>query len=93
MIKKNSIVYVISGNSNAKGKKAKVAKVLPTSRVILEPVEATEPKTFINPIKKHIKKTQEKPEGSIDVREGSIHVSNVMLATDFESSRRSKKSN
>lgn len=92
MIKKNSLVYVITGNSNVKGKKAKVTKVLPTSRVLLEPIEATEPKTFINPIKKHVKKTQEKPEGSIDTREGSIHISNLMLASDFENSRRGKKS-
>jgi len=90
MIKKNDIVYVIAGNSQAKGKKAKVTRVLPTSRVLLEPIEVTEPKTFINPLKKHIKKTQEKPEGSIEVREASLHISNVMLADRYESSRRKK---
>jgi large subunit ribosomal protein L24 len=93
MIKKGDTVYVIAGNHRAKGQKARVSKFVPSSsRVFLEPVEATEPKSFINPVKKFVKKTQEKPEGSIETIEASIHVSNVMLASNYESSRRVVKS-
>ncbi|MEM6910771.1 MAG: 50S ribosomal protein L24 [Verrucomicrobiota bacterium] len=35
--------------------------------------------TGVRLIKKHIKPTQEKPEGGIEEREGPIHISNVKL--------------
>lgn len=94
MIKKGDTVYVITGNHRAKGQKARVTKLLPSkSRVYLEPLEVSEPKTFINPVKKFTKKTQEKPEGSIETIESSIHVSNVMLSSVYESSRRGQTKN
>jgi large subunit ribosomal protein L24 len=42
-------------------------------------------------IKKHVKKSQDNPNGAIVEREGSIHVSNLMLKTNFEASTRRPK--
>jgi large subunit ribosomal protein L24 len=44
-------------------------------RVIVEGVQM---------IKRHTKKNQQHPQGSIVEREGSIHVSNVMTAVNFD---------
>jgi large subunit ribosomal protein L24 len=41
-------------------------------------------------IKRHLKKSQEHPQGSITEREGSIHISNLMLQKDFDASGRRK---
>jgi large subunit ribosomal protein L24 len=41
-------------------------------------------------IKRHTRKSQQHPQGAIVEREGSVHVSNVMLAADFEA-RAAKK--
>lgn len=69
-IKKGEEVIVISGDH--KGKKGKVLQVLrDKNRVIVE---------GINLLKKHEKKTQDNPQGSIVEREFPIHYSNVMLA-------------
>ena len=68
-IRKNDNVMVISGN--AKGKTGKVLKVYPEKhRVIIEGV---------NIIKRHTRASQKNPQGGIVQREGTIHVSNVML--------------
>jgi large subunit ribosomal protein L24 len=68
-IRKNDTVVVIAGNS--RGKKGKVLKVYPeTGRVIVEGV---------NIIKRHSKASQRNPQGGIMQREGTIHISNVML--------------
>ena len=68
-IKKNDLVLVIAGNG--RGKRGKVLKVFPDKkRVIIEGV---------NLVKKHQKPTQSQPNGGIVTREGSIHISNVML--------------
>ncbi|HET6271919.1 MAG TPA: 50S ribosomal protein L24 [Bacteroidota bacterium] len=68
-IRKNDNVTVISGN--AKGKTGKVLKVYPEKhRVIIEGV---------NIIKRHTRASQKNPQGGIVQREGTIHVSNVML--------------
>ena len=68
-IKKNDLVLVVAGNG--RGKRGKVLKVFPDKkRVIIEGV---------NIVKKHQKPTQSQPQGGIVSREGSIHVSNVML--------------
>ncbi len=69
MFKVGDKVRVIAG----KGKKQEgvVKKYFPkTERVIVE---------GINVITKHIKPTQEKPQGGIIKEEGTIHKSNVML--------------
>ncbi len=68
-IRKNDMVMVISGN--ARGKTGKVLKVYPErDRVIVEGV---------NIIKRHTRPNQKNPQGGIVQREGTIHVSNVML--------------
>ena len=69
-IKKGEEVIVIAGDH--KGKKGKVLQVLrDKNRVIVE---------GSNLLKKHEKKTQDNPQGSIVEREFPIHYSNVMLA-------------
>ena len=60
-------VQVISGNH--KGATGRILQVLPKkNQVIIEGVRM---------IKKHVKPTQEQPEGGIVEREGPIHISNV----------------
>jgi large subunit ribosomal protein L24 len=68
-IHKNDTVMVIAGNS--RGKTGKVLKVYPEKhRVIVEGV---------NLMKRHTRPNQKNPQGGIIQREGTIHVSNVML--------------
>ncbi len=68
-IKRNDTVVVIAGKE--KGKRGKVLVVLPEKqRVIVERV---------NFIKRHQRPTQKVKQGGIIEREGSLHVSNVML--------------
>ena len=68
-IRRNDNVLVIAGKE--KGKRGKVLIVLPEkSRVIVERV---------NFIKRHQRPTQKVRQGGIIEREGSLHVSNVML--------------
>ena len=68
-IRRNDTVLVIAGKE--KGKRGKVLVVLPSSnRVIIERV---------NFIKRHQRPTQKVRQGGIIEREGSLHVSNVML--------------
>jgi large subunit ribosomal protein L24 len=79
-IKRNDVVVVIAGSQ--KGKSGKVLEILPAKqRARVEGVGM---------IKKHLKKSQENPQGSISEREGSIHVSNLMLQSVFDSSKRKK---
>ena len=69
-VKKGDEVIVIAGDH--KNKKGKVLQVIrDKNRVIVEGV---------NMIKKHERKTQDNPQGSITEREASIHYSNVKLA-------------
>lgn len=78
-IKKGSDVVVITGSH--KGKRGKVLNILfQKGRVIVENVAFG---------KKHEKPSQDKPEGGVVEREGSIHISNVMLSEVFDK----KKSN
>tara|TARA_B100000965_G_C19460862_1_gene699648 strand:+ start:561 stop:869 length:309 start_codon:yes stop_codon:yes gene_type:complete len=66
-VKINDIVEVISGNN--KGDTGKILQVLTKSeQVIIEGVRM---------IKKHAKKTQDRPDGGIIELEGPIHISNV----------------
>jgi large subunit ribosomal protein L24 len=68
-IKKNDLVVIIAGND--RGKRGKVLKVFPEKqRIVVE---------GINFIKKHQRPTQTRAQGGIVTREGTIHVSNVML--------------
>lgn len=80
-IKKNDQVVVISGSH--KGKSGKVLEVLASkNRAVVEGVAM---------IKKHLKKSQENPQGKIAEREGSIHVSNLMLQSRFDASKKRAK--
>ncbi|MBC2606396.1 50S ribosomal protein L24 [Pelagicoccus albus] len=78
-IKKGEEVIVLAGKE--KGKRGKVLQLLPSkNRAIVEGLMM---------VKRHEKKSEEKPEGAIVEREGSIHVSNLMAAEKWDS-RRSK---
>lgn len=68
-LKRGDEVVVLSGND--KGKSGKILEILrSTCRVVVEGVAIR---------KKHLKKSQENPEGAILEKEGSVHYSNVML--------------
>ncbi|MDP2138992.1 MAG: 50S ribosomal protein L24 [Candidatus Didemnitutus sp.] len=80
-IKKNDAVVVISGAH--KGKSGKVLEILPVKqRAVVEGVAM---------IKRHLKKSQENPQGKILEREGSVQISNLMLQSRFDASKRTKK--
>ena len=73
-VKKGDEVVVIAGTE--RGKRGKVISVITDKqRVIVEGVKM---------IKKHQRKSQQHPQGTIIEREGSVHVSNVMLADKFD---------
>ena len=79
-IKKNDQVIVIAGSH--KGKSGKVLELVPAKqRAVVEGVAM---------IKRHLKKSQENPQGKIAEREGTIHVSNLMLQSRFDASKRKK---
>ena len=79
-IKRNDVVVVIAGSH--KGKSGKVLEVLASkSRARVEGVAM---------MKRHLKKSQEHPQGTIAEREGSVHVSNLMLQATFDASKRKK---
>ena len=66
-VKKGDQVTVIAGKE--KGKSGKIIHVLTDKqRVIVEGLQM---------VKKHVKKSQQNPNGAILDREGSIHISNV----------------
>lgn len=80
-VKRGDQVVVIAGSH--KGKSGKVLELLPKKqRAVVEGVAM---------IKRHLKKSQEHPNGTIAEREGSIHVSNLMKKADFDVSKRAKK--
>jgi large subunit ribosomal protein L24 len=73
-VKKNDEVVVIAGAD--KGKRGRIIVVQPKAqRVIVEGVRM---------IKKHMRKSQQHPQGAIIEREGSIHISNVMKADQWD---------
>jgi len=79
-IKRNDVVVVIAGSQ--KGKTGKVLEVLPAKqRARIEGIAM---------IKRHLKKSQEHPQGTIAEREGSVHISNLMLQAVFDASKRKK---
>ena len=70
-LNKGNEVIVIAGDH--KGSKGKILEVLrEKNRVLVEGV---------NLVKKHERKTQDNPQGSIVEREASIHISNVKKAS------------
>jgi large subunit ribosomal protein L24 len=76
-VKKGDEVVVISGSE--RGKRGKILAILPKAgRVVVEGVRI---------VKRHTRKSQRHPQGAIVEREGTLHASNVMLATRFETRR------
>ena len=73
-VKRNDEVVVFFGSD--KGKRGRVISVLgKKQRVIVEGARM---------IKRHMRKSQTHPQGAIVEREGSIHISNVMKAADYD---------
>jgi len=73
-VKRGDEVVVLSGTE--RGKRGKILAVLrDKQRVIVEGVKM---------IKKHQRKNQQYPQGTIVEREGSLHLSNVMLASAYD---------
>ncbi|MFV0417054.1 MAG: 50S ribosomal protein L24 [Chthoniobacterales bacterium] len=80
-VSRGDTVEVISGNH--RGASGKVIQILPAkSQVIVEGVRM---------IKKHVRKSQEQPNGAIVEREGPIHISNVKLLEKAVAAKSSKK--
>lgn len=77
-VKKGDEVVVIAGSE--KGKRGKIIEVKSKSeRVIVEGAKM---------LKKHTKRSQNNPQGSIVEREGSIHISNVVSVANFDASKK-----
>jgi large subunit ribosomal protein L24 len=80
-IKKGDEIVVIAGN--ARGTRAKVLQLVPEkNRVLVEGV---------NKHKHFEKKSEQNPNGAIVERENPIHISNVMLAGNYDKSKAAKK--
>ena len=79
-VKKGDQVEVIAGNF--KGSSGKVLEVLSVKqRVLVEGVRM---------IKKHMRKSQDNPQGKIAEREGPIHISNVKVLERGEKNGKDK---
>jgi len=73
-VKKGDQAVIIAGAD--KGKRGRIITVLAKNqRVIVEGARM---------IKKHMRKSQQYPQGQIVEREGSVHISNVMKAEEFD---------
>jgi large subunit ribosomal protein L24 len=81
-VRKGDNVEVISGNH--RGSSGKVLEVIARKqRVLIEGVRL---------IKKHLKKSQDNPQGKIAEREGPIHISNVRVLERGEKAAKGKTS-
>jgi large subunit ribosomal protein L24 len=81
-VRKGDNVEVISGNF--RGSSGKVLEVMARKqRVLIEGVRL---------IKKHLKKSQDNPQGKIAEREGPIHISNVRVLERGERAAKGKGS-
>ncbi|HSY53831.1 MAG TPA: 50S ribosomal protein L24 [Opitutaceae bacterium] len=79
-VKRGDEIVVIAGAH--KGKSGKILEVLPAkNRARVEGVAM---------IKRHLKKSQDHPQGTIAEREGSVHISNLMLKSRHDE-RRAKR--
>ena len=80
-IKRGDTVVVIAGAH--KGKQGKVLELLvKKQRARVEGVAL---------VKRHLKKSQEHPQGTIAEREGSIHISNLMSLARWEQRKAATK--
>jgi large subunit ribosomal protein L24 len=81
-VRKGDNVEVISGNH--RGSSGKVLEVIKRKeRVLIEGVRM---------IKKHLRKSQDNPQGKIAEREGPIHISNVRVLERGERTAKGKDS-
>jgi large subunit ribosomal protein L24 len=79
-VKRNDQVVVIAGSH--KGKTGKILEIVAAKgRARVEGVAM---------MKRHLKKSQEHPQGTIAEREGTVHISNLMLQSVFDASKRKK---
>ena len=76
-VKRGDVVEVISGNH--KGATGKVLQILPAKQQVL--IEG------VRLIKKHVRRSQDHPQGDIIEREGPLHISNVKLLERTESAK------
>lgn len=77
-IKRNDEVVVIAGSH--KGKTGKILEIVAAKeRARVEGVGM---------IKRHLKKSQENPNGAIVEREGTIHLSNLQLKSRYDASKK-----
>ena len=73
-VKKGDEVVVIAGKEL--GKRGKILRVAgKRQRAVVE---------GLHMIKRHTKKNQQNPQGAIVEREGTVHLSNLMLAEKFD---------
>lgn len=73
-VKKGDEVVVLSGTE--RGKRGKIIDVVrKKNRAIVEGLKM---------IKRHTRKNQANPQGAIVEREGTIHISNLMLAENYD---------
>ena len=73
-VKKGDDVVIIAGTE--KGKRGKIIEVQRgKQRAIIEGVKM---------IKRHTRKSQQNPQGAIVEREGTVHISNLMLGSEFD---------
>ena len=80
-VKKGDEIVIIAGTQ--RGQRGKILEVLRhKNRVLIEGV---------NLIKKTSRPTQDNPQGGIVEREGSIHISNVMLAATYDARREARE--
>lgn len=80
-VKRGDDVVVISGSH--KGKSGKILEILPAKqRARVEGVAM---------MKRHLRKSQENPQGSIVEREGTVHVSNLRLKSVDEAKKAKAK--
>jgi large subunit ribosomal protein L24 len=76
-VKKGDEVVVIAGSEL--GRRGKILEInTRQQRALVEGLKM---------IKRHSRKSQHKPEGGIIEREGSIHISNLMLASRYDQRR------
>lgn len=81
-VKKGDLVVVTTGKLRHESDEKRRGKVLEVlrdkNRVIIEGVNLT---------KRAVRRSQDNPQGGIVERESSVHVSNVMLASDYDERR------
>lgn len=94
-VKKGDEVVIIAGS--AKGRRGTISKVVTASEAVV--IEGNDERSkgqedrarLVKPVLHYLRKSQQNPQGGVLWLEGSVHVSNVMKADEFER-RRVKKS-